>query len=563
MIKRSLFWQLLVPVSPIFVLCIVVVALWIPDLMRQSTERTAVEQAEATVQQLKTLRAYYTENIIKKAKAAGALEPAIDHRGEAGRIPLPATMIHDLSALFSEQGMSIHLYSAFPFPNRGGRTLDDFGRDAWQALNENPEAVFSRTEQVEGKTVVRVAVADRMVNQVCVDCHNSRPDTPKNDWKIGDVRGVLEVAMPIDESLAAGMALSNQITAILVVAALLIFAVLHFVYRRTIGRKLAQLTGALREIAEGDGDLTRRLDESGKDELATVAHWFNVFVARIATLVGEMKQTTGQLDASATRLAQVAERSSAEVAEQQAQTEMLATAIDEMAAAVQEVARSTEDAARAAGEADRNAMEGRTIVEHNIESMDRLAAEIERAAEVIVRLRSETDEIGSVLDVIRGIAEQTNLLALNASIEAARAGEQGRGFAVVADEVRTLASRTQASTEEIHAMIERLQQRAGEAVAAMEQNRSQSEAGVATARKVDETLAEIGSAITRIADLNTQVASATEQQSRVAEEINHNIRQISQGNETAVEDARQVASASEALTRLATHLSELSARFRT
>ncbi len=561
--KKSLFWQLFTPVSLIFIICIIVLALMIPNMVRKNTEQEAIAQAETTVQQFKTLRAYYTKNVIKKIAGTNDISPAIDHQASPDSIPLPATMIHDLSGLLEEQGISIHLYSAFPFPNRENRRMDDFGSEAWRTLNQNPDTVFSRSEEVDGKTMVRVAIADRMVSQACVDCHNARADTPKNDWQLNDVRGVLEVALPIDQSLANGAMLSNEITGFLLVTALLIFVLLYFIYKKTIGKKLGQLATALQEIAEGDGDLTRRLDESRKDELGEVAHWFNLFVGKLQHLMGDIKGSTDSLTGSARQLSQIAEKSNAEITEQQMQTDQLATAINEMAAAVQEVANNTKQAATTADKANQEASNGRSIVNGNIDAMDNLANEIQKASAVIHQLQSESNEIGGVLDVIKGIAEQTNLLALNAAIEAARAGEQGRGFAVVADEVRTLASRTQESTQEIQNMIERLQSRAQEAVKVMNENQAQSQAGVENASRVNDSLQNINTAIEEISDLNTQIASAANEQSHVAEEVNRNIQQISQCTDAAVGGSEQVARASEDLTRLATQLHDLADRFKT
>lgn len=561
--KKSLFWQLFTPVSLIFAVCIIVLALMIPNMVRNNTEQEAIAQAETTVQQFKTLRAYYTKNVIKKIAGTNDIFPAIDHQASPDSIPLPATMIHDLSGLLEEQGISIHLYSAFPFPNRENRQMDDFGREAWRALSKNPDTVFSRAEEIDGKTMVRVAIADRMVSQACVDCHNARADTPKNDWQLNDVRGVLEVALPIDQSLANGATLSNEITGFLLATALLIFTSLYFIYQKTIGKKLRQLASALQEIAEGDGDLTRRLDESRKDELGEVAHWFNLFVGKLQHLMGDIKGSTDSLTGSARQLSQIAEKSNTEITEQQMQTDQLATAINEMAAAVQEVAHNTKQAATTADKANREASNGRSIVNGNIDAMDSLANEIQKASAVIHQLQSESNEIGGVLDVIKGIAEQTNLLALNAAIEAARAGEQGRGFAVVADEVRTLASRTQESTQEIQNMIERLQSRAQEAVKVMNENQAQSQAGVENASRVNDSLQNINTAIEEISNLNTQIASAADEQSHVAEEVNRNIQQISQCTDAAVGGSEQVARASEDLTQLATQLRNLTDRFKT
>ena len=195
---------------------------------------------------------------------------------------------------------------------------------------------------------------------------------------------------------------------------------------------------------------------------------------------------------------------------------------------VQEVARNTDDAARAAQEAGTETQAGTVVVQQTIHAINELAREIESSAIVIQQLETDSEEIGSVLDVIKGVAEQTNLLALNAAIEAARAGEQGRGFAVVADEVRNLAMRTQESTRQIQEMIERLQQRAQSAVQAMEHGREQAKRSVQQAAHTDESLSKISIAVDTIASMNHQIAAAAEEQSAVAEEINRNIVNITQ-----------------------------------
>ena len=212
----------------------------------------------------------------------------------------------------------------------------------------------------------------------------------------------------------------------------------------------------------------------------------------------------------------------------------VAAAVNQMSSTVQEVANNVATAATDAGSADQEANAGKQVVAETMHSIRALARDIQRASDVISQLQKESENIGSVLDVIRGIAEQTNLLALNAAIEAARAGEQGRGFAVVADEVRTLASRTQSSTEEIHAMIERLQSGARDAVAVMEQGRRQAEDSVVQAEKAGTSLAEITRAVSVIKDMTNQIAVASREQSQVTGEINRSIGSISEvANSTA------------------------------
>jgi len=315
-------------------------------------------------------------------------------------------------------------------------------------------------------------------------------------------------------------------------------------------------------IALGEGDLTQRLPVQGQDEMAQLATAFNAFVERMQDLVRQVGAATEQLAAASNQLSITSGETSQQVLSQQSETDQVATAMNEMTATVQEVARNANEAARSAQQTDEEASAGREVVRQTIASIQSLAAGVEDGAAVIERLSADSAEIGQVLDVIRSIADQTNLLALNAAIEAARAGEQGRGFAVVADEVRTLASRTQSSTEEIQKMIERLQGNAGNAVAAMEKGRVQGRESVAQASRAGDSLEAITGAVASINDMNAQIASAAEEQSAVAEEINRNVINISQAVDQTARGSQQISSASETLARLAADLQGQLSRFK-
>lgn len=260
-------------------------------------------------------------------------------------------------------------------------------------------------------------------------------------------------------------------------------------------------------------------------DLGDIASAFAGYTDKVQKIVD---QITAKTDECTSGLASGGSSDNASLfMKQKEEVDKVATAMNEMSATVHEVARNATEAAEAAQQADAETRTGKSVVSQAIEAIDLLASEVESAAQVIHKLEQDSDEIGAVLDVIRGIAEQTNLLALNAAIEAARAGEQGRGFAVVADEVRTLAQRTQQSTQEIQNMIERLQSGSQDAVKAMEQGKNRAQAGVTQAAEAGTSLETIAAAVSTISDMNTQIATAAEEQSVVAEEINLNINSIS------------------------------------
>lgn len=377
----------------------------------------------------------------------------------------------------------------------------------------------------------------------------------------GEPVGVLEIAM--DRSYyAEALAGARNTAFILGGLALVIGLLLAALVARGIVRPIRAAVDAMRDIAAGEGDLTRRLEARGRNEVSELAHAFNRFADKVRNVVADVAGSTAQVAAAAEEMSAITDESNRGVARQRSEIEQVATAMNEMTATVQEVARNASQAARSAETADTDALQGQEVVREAVKAIEAVAGEVERAAEVIQRLESDSESISAVLDVIRGVAEQTNLLALNAAIEAARAGEQGRGFAVVADEVRTLASRTQESTGEIQQVIERLQAGARDAAAVMEQGQTRAKDSVARAQDAGASLTKITRSVATISDMNTQIASAAEEQSAVSDEINKNVANINQVADAVTESAGQTAQASSQLARLAADLQTLVGQFK-
>lgn len=340
---------------------------------------------------------------------------------------------------------------------------------------------------------------------------------------------------------------------------LLIIAYLFSALYYSIIGNLKTIGDATRRFA--DGDLTSRVKLNGRDELSEIGAAFNAMNAQFETLIQQINGSTSQLAAAAEELAAISKESAENVDLQRLETDQVATAMNEMTATVQEVANNTNGAAGAAEQADQEAKNSGRVVGLTAQGITLLAGEIEKAADVIKRVDSDSQNIGSVLDVIRGIAEQTNLLALNAAIEAARAGEQGRGFAVVADEVRTLAGRTQQSTREIQDMIVTLQGGAREAVQVMEESRQHAQTSVEQARAAAGAIDVITEAVNTINRMNIQIATAAEQQRVTTEEMNRSITRIRDVAEHTAASAEQTTGASDELARLAIQLQNLVGRF--
>lgn len=326
--------------------------------------------------------------------------------------------------------------------------------------------------------------------------------------------------------------------------------------------------GPMNELVRGmqaiaDGDLTHVFPVKSRDEVGLLQEVMNKMTTTLREMIANISQSSVKLSASAQTLANITVKSNEGTKRQQAEAEQVATAANELAATIQEVSHSTQLTADASLKASESARVGRQVVTRTIDTINNLAKEVQQAAVVIDQLKDSTQGIGVVIDVIRGIAEQTNLLALNAAIEAARAGEQGRGFAVVADEVRTLASRTQKSTQEINAIIKRLQDGSHAAVKAMQESQTRATAGVDQAANTGAALEEIATSVETISSMAAQIAAASIEQSTAAEEIDRNVTSISAVVEQNAHSNEQIFVASGELAKLATDLHLAIQRFKT
>ncbi len=336
----------------------------------------------------------------------------------------------------------------------------------------------------------------------------------------------------------------------------------YFLFKVLVIRRLKALEDSLKDVAMGEGDLTKRVQVNSDDIIGRIGKHYNHFVAKLHEIIKQVVSATEQITTASEHMRMQTDESRADIMKQNSEIDQAATAINEMAATVNEVARNAATAADAAHNADTESNEGLEIVNNTIRSIGELTKEVDSASEVINELERDSGNISVILDVIRGIAEQTNLLALNAAIEAARAGEQGRGFAVVADEVRTLASRTQESTEEIHNMIEKLQLGTQNAVKVMEEGCSRAKHSEEMAQKAGTSLNSIAKAVATITQMNTQIASAAEEQGSVAEEINRNIMVVRDYSQKSSDSMEQTSHSSEMLSQLAVNLGSLVNKFK-
>jgi methyl-accepting chemotaxis protein len=549
-LKNSIVWKLILPVPIALVMGLVGMWIFLPQQISDNVRADAVRSGQQIANQFKVIRGYYTKNVIKKAKATGGLKPSINHKTEKGSIPLPATLIHDLSALLKEEDTSINLYSQYPFPVRSSRTLDEFQVAAWEFLNANPDQTFVRQEVRDGNEVVRVAIADRMVAKVCVNCHNTIAGSPKTDWKLGDVRGVLEVDTVINKQLAAGASLTNKLMIAAALAGLILIAV-TLIGARSVSRPLTRMTDAMKRLAGGDRDVEvpakARTDEVGamaqalqvfKDNGAEMEHLRQEREAEShkaqEALMDNMRSLTTdleqQVDSAVVEIVRktdtmhnLAESMSASAHRVNQDSTTVASAAEEATANVQTVASAPEEMAGTIREISRQVAQSTSVASTAVQ-------QAEHTNETVQGLVQGATKIGAVVELIRDIAEQTNLLALNATIEAARAGDAGKGFAVVASEVKLLANQTAQATEDIGLQIGKMQDVTQEAVTAIEQIRE-------TIQQIDTNVTSISASVDQQGSTTQEIARAVQEAATGNQEVSAGIAQVS----TAADESGQLA----------------------
>ena len=366
---------------------------------------------------------------------------------------------------------------------------------------------------------------------------NIEESTDAADWalRIGALIGLVMIAVLVATSLSIVMIITGN---------------------------LKEVIESLREIASGEGDLTRRIEQNSKDEIGELVYWFNSFVSKLQSIIAEVVRSVAPLTQTSNELSGLAQDSEKASNAQLESTLNVSRSINEMHQSLNENAQNAANAADAANSADEEAKHGWNVVHATVSSIDEVAQEVEKAVETIRQLEADTENVGTILDVIQGIAAQTNLLALNAAIEAARAGEQGRGFAVVADEVRTLASRTQESTEEIHAVIEQLRKTAGAITTVMEEGQAKARESVDRAAVAGESLKKIAGGVETINRMNTQIASATEEQQQTSSFIQDSVDQIRETAESAASYSTEVAKSTEQLQQVTRALGSVAGQFK-
>jgi methyl-accepting chemotaxis protein len=493
-------------------------------------------------------RAYITQNYvakIKKSKAGSDVQILKDHAGVSDAIPFPATAVREMGEEASRTGLySARLVSQNPM-NPANTPKDNFENEAIRAIMSGASN-YSRRDDVNGVQTFRRAVADKASSTACLSCHTNN--------QVGDTLGMLSLSLPMSEAVALSNRSMWQTGGLMAGIVVIVMVVTYFLLRNIVLKPLAKMSDISRDIAKGEGDLTKRVPCEGNDEIACMGGYFNEFIEKLQHMIKKVAHVTDKVASASVELSATAEEISKGTDTLTSRASQTAAAVEEMNATVGQVAQNSGKAASLAQDTVKTAQDGGTVVSSTISGMQQLSEAVSNSATIISDLGKSSDQIGEIVRTIEDIADQTNLLALNAAIEAARAGEQGRGFAVVADEVRKLAERTTKATKEIGDMIRQIQHDTRGAVDSMQQGTQKVTAGVDLVNKTGEALSQIVRMVSESADMIRQIAVASEEQSVATQQIASDIENVAKVTKESSSGAHESAKASQDLSQLAVEL---------
>lgn len=561
-LSKSLIWKLIMPIIGFFFFVLIGFSIFLPATLHQNTTANTVASAVNTAEQFKKLRTYYSANILQSViNADSPISASTDHKDKTGVVPVPATFLHDVSYEMSSDNIQFSFSSPFPFANRVNRQLDDFDRKAWQFLTANPNQAYSELTEVNGKAIMRVGVADILTEQSCVSCHNSHPDSPKTDWQLGDVRGILEMSIDISAEQAADQKLSWAVIGTMALLLVAVLVVISLSFSRFIKQKVTSITQAVDSIV--DGDLSTELSSgNSQDELSIIMKSINRITQQYRQSIELITDSANQLKDKADALNHITVEAQRGTQRQSQLTTATESSMQAMLTTVSQVADNAAHATDSAAIAQDVSEQGQTVVQGSVTVIEAMSEQAENSSQIIGQLQGNVEKIGTVSAVIGSIAEQTNLLALNAAIEAARAGEQGRGFAVVADEVRALASKTMHSTGEIDNIISQLQNTTSDLVSAITANTEQANAAVEQIQETKRSLSGIGQQVNDITLVNNDIKQSTDSQTTVANDVSNNISQIAEISAQVEQGTEQIGYSAEELNQLAEQMRQLCQRFK-
>jgi methyl-accepting chemotaxis protein len=537
---------------------VMVCGIWMLYQHEEERLQTLLEKESKIIQaQIEVTRAYIAKNYVGKLKQSTFgphLHVSRDYEQDPDTIPFPATATQEIGQKLNGLGMyEARLVSDRPM-NPANAPVDAFEQEAIERIRKGAESV-SDIQMIDGIPTFRRASADVATVDACVSCHVGQ--------NLGDVIGILSLSIPMSQAKDAMIASILHSAMWMIGIIMVCLCAVYWLVHRLVLKPLHTLTVVSRDIAQGEGDLTKRVPlENGSDEIVELSRYLNVFIEKMQAALSSVNDATNRLASSTVQLSTTADGVVRAAEGQNARVIQSASAVEEMTMTAGEVARNSTEAARIAQETAETAQSGQEVMRQTVAGMQQVSQAVVQAANIITTLGRSSNQIGEIVRVIEDIADQTNLLALNAAIEAARAGEQGRGFAVVADEVRKLAERTTKATKEIGDMIRQIQQDTRNAVSSMDQGTNQVGQGVELANKTGEALSKIHSMVNATAGMIQQIASAAEEQSTATRQIASDLESMTQTTRQTTSGVCQSAKACHQLSLLAGDLQKLVRSFK-
>ena len=612
-ILNSIQSKLLIPIILFIVVSLTLSFLYILNLRESNTELVGISTANAVAKQVQNVRAFYSQTIVSRVQKHG-VQTHPDYLNSESAIPVPATLVNILGESFKEQypGASLRLYSRFPFSNKSTKgTYDKFELDALDALEKEPSKPFYKLEEIDGRLSLRYAVPDIMKDS-CVECHNNHSQSPKQDWKTGDVRGALEVVIPVSEASSFSNTLTLKLFAFIGIPLLGLTLIVASVYRKSIMRPIKSISETNERIRSGDlkaratiyshdeigvmasgfnllldrlfnlieskeaerddmqdsimklleevsdaatGDLTVEANVT-EDMTGAIADSFNHMIYQLRQIVHNVQQATMHVSSSANDIQLNAETLAEGSTAQAEQILDSAAALDQMTVSIQQVSENASLSATVAEQSLNNAKQGSMAVQNTIQAMNRMRDKVLETSERIKSLGDRSQEIGEIVSLIAEIADRTSVLALNASIEASLAGDAGQGFAIVAYEVERLAVRASDATKQIHDIVDAIQGETHQAMIAMEESTSEVSSGSNVADQAGQALREIESVSSRLAELIQSISLAATQQARGSENLSKAMSEISDITQQTASGTKSAATSINQLASLADELRE-------
>ena len=522
---------------------------------------TSLAQGRIISAQISELRRYYTQNVVDPVQKSG-LKATHNHGAKVGEIPLPATMVHELNSIFSKKaGYEIRLYSNFPFPFRkDGGARDNFEKEALRVLAKKKDQQFWRIEDYEGVTTLRYATPDVMSAKACVDCHNTHPLSPKTNWQLGDVRGILEVNLALDKTLAA-FHHDAQKSSIFVGAFILAMVVSislflhHFVIRPlndvvVIGKRIA------------DGDLVTQVQTTSKDESGRILSTMSNMAVKLNTLIGQVLRSSALVNTSSAMLSAETKQLESVVSEQAATANEIATTSTEIAKTSDQLVETMGELVSMSRDTAASAKGSHVHLDQLESTLGKMAGASAVVSSRLYVINERASKITTVVKTMSKVADLTNLISFNAGIESAKSGEQGRRFGVIAKEIRQLADQSAQAAHDVKQMIEETQTAVSEGVNSTEAFFEEIQRSVQDASNIRAQLEEILESVQTLAPRFETICTGVETQSQGARLINQSITELSQGVQEIVESLHQTNCSIQELTKVSQRLKDETSYFK-